>query len=916
MKIGNRVVIFAALIATIWLPGGSSSAQQITGTPGSPSATETIDGKYLPPPPPKFGGVINLGAEQSTPYWPPTVVPPKGAPNVLLIMTDDQGYGVSGTFGGVIPTPSMDRIANMGLRYTQFHSTALCSPTRAALITGRNHHSVGFGQISELSTGYPGYDSVIGPDNATIGAILKQHGYATSWFGKEHNTPSFQYSAAGPFDQWPVGMGFEYFYGFMGGETDQWTPYLFRNQTQIFPWVGKPGYNLTTDMADEAIQYLKQVDAAAPEKPFFLYYVPGGTHSPHQPTKEWIEKFKGQFDMGWNQLREQIFANQKRLGVIPAKTQLTAWPDILPQWDTLSADEKKLFAREAEVFAAYVAYTDHEIGRVVQAVEDLGKLDNTLIIYISGDNGTSPEGTEVGTPNQMTAYNGILKLPVAEMLKAYDAWGSEVTYPHMAVAWSWAFDTPFKWTKQVASHFGGTRQGMAIAWPNRIKDAGGIRTQFHHMIDIVPTILEAAGIPAPVMVNGIAQKPIEGVSMAYTFDKANANAPSTRETQYFEMFGNRAIYHDGWIAATTPPAPPWLMGTATLPEVVNGYQWELYNLNDDYSESNDLAATMPDKLRELRELFLVEATKYNVFPLDNSVLPRIIAARPSATAGRTVFTYSGEMPGIPFTDAPSILNKSYTITAEVEIPQGGAEGMLVTLGGRFGGYGLYVLKGKPVFTYNFVDLERFRWEGATALAPGTHTIVFDFTYDGPGPGKGGTGVLKVDGQDVASQAVPHTVPFAMTIDETFDVGVDTRTPVDDQDYQVPFRFTGQLTKLTIKVGPEQLADADRQVMQEALCRAHDERSEHGDLRAFLRGMPAAHPRFRSRSTAAASPEDQKKLMRVELTTRRAIRNVVWLAQETRRCYSTASLTLEKRVGIRSGVACTDQPIRSAVAQAP
>ena len=369
-------------------------AQQITGTPGSPSATTTIDGKYLPPPPPKFGGVIKESAKDSKPYWPPRVVPPKGAPNVLLIMTDDQGYGVSGTFGGVIPTPALDRIAKAGLRYTQFHSTALCSPTRAALITGRNHHSVGFGVITELSTGYPGYDSVIGPENATIGTILKENGYATSWFGKNHNTPSYQYSTAGPFDQWPVGMGFEYFYGFMGGETDQWTPYLFRDHTQIFPWIGKPGYNLTTDMADEAINHMNELNAAAPDKPFFVYYVPGGTHSPHQPTKEWIDKFKGKFDMGWNELREQIFANQKRLGVIPANTQLTPWPDDLPKWDTLSADEKKLFARQAEVFAGYAAYTDHEIGRVIQAVEDMGKLDNTLIIYICGDNGTSPEGTQ------------------------------------------------------------------------------------------------------------------------------------------------------------------------------------------------------------------------------------------------------------------------------------------------------------------------------------------------------------------------------------------------------------------------------------------------------------------------------------------------------------------------------------------
>ena len=795
--------------------------RKITGVPGSPSATATIDGSFVPPPPPAFGGSINLSAKDSKPWWPPSVVPPKGAPNVLLIMTDDQGYGVTSTFGGVIPTPAMDRIAKTGLRYTQFHSTALCSPSRAALITGRNHHSVGSGVIGELSTGFPGYDSVIGPNSATIGEILKQSGYATSWFGKEHNTPTYQYSAAGPFDQWPSGMGFEYFYGFMGGETDQWTPYLFRNTEQVFPWIGKPGYNLTTDLADEAVKHIRELNASAPDKPFFVYYVPGGTHSPHQPTQEWIDKFKGKFDMGWNELREQIFANQKRLGVIPASTQLTPWPDELPKWDTLPAENKKLFAREAEVFAAYAAYTDYEIGRVIQAVDDISKLDNTLIIYISGDNGTSAEGTLLGTPNQMTAYNAILEIPVAQQMKAYDVWGSEATYPHMSVAWSWAFDTPFKWTKQIASHFGGTRQGMAIAWPNRIKDAGGIRTQFHHLIDILPTILEAAGIQAPTTVNGIAQKPIEGVSMDYTFDEANANAPSTRTTQYFEMFGDRAIYHEGWIAATTPPAPPWMMGTTELPDVVDGYKWELYNINDDYSEYNDLAAKYPDKLKSLKELFLVEATKYNVFPLDNSLLPRIITPRPSATAGRTEFTYSGELSGLPVGNAPSILNRSYTITADVEIPQNGAEGMLVTLGGRFGGYGLYVLKGKPVFTYNLVDLERFRWEGQQPLAPGKHTIVFDFKYDGPGFGKGGNGVLSVDGRQVDSKTIPHTTPFLMAIDETFDVGVDTRTPVDDRDYQVPFRFTGKINKLTCNLGATQLSEVEKKTAAKAVAAAND-----------------------------------------------------------------------------------------------
>ena len=776
----------------------------------------------------KFGGEIKESATDSKPYWPPRVVPPKGAPNILLIMTDDQGYGVSGTFGGVIPTPALDRVAKAGLRYTQFHSTALCSPTRAALITGRNHHAVGYGVIGELSTGYPGYDSVIGVENATIGTILKDNGYATSWFGKNHNTPSFQYSVAGPFDQWPSGMGFQYFYGFMGGETDQWTPYLFKDHTQIFPWVGKPGYNLITDLADEAIKHMRDLNAAAPDQPFFLYYVPGGSHSPHQPKKEWIEKFKGKFDMGYEKLREEIFANQKRLGVIPADTQLTPWPAEIPKWETLSFVQKKLYARQAEVFAGYTAYTDSEIGRVIQAVEDMGKLDNTLIIYICGDNGTSPEGTLSGTPNQLTAYNGILSLPEVEQMLNYEAWGSDKTYPHMAVAWAWAFDTPFKWTKQVASHFGGTRQGLAISWPGHIKDVGGIRTQFHHVIDIVPTILEATGIQAPVTVNGITQKPIEGVSMAYTFDQANAKAPSKRDTQYFEMAGNRGIYHDGWYAATTPFAPPWDLATGKLPDVVNGYKWELYHITEDFSQNNDLAAKNPSKLKELQALFLTEAAKYNVFPLDNTAFTRLLTPRPSAVAGKTVFTYTGENAGIPLGNAPDILDKDYTITAEVTIPEGGAEGMIVTLGGRFGGYGLYLLKGKPVFVYNLLDLKRYRWEGGLLgedffgreLKPGKHTLVFDFKYDGPGPGKGGTGVFTVDGKELARKTIPHTIPLLMSIDETFDIGIDTRTPVDDS-YELPFRFTGTINKLTFKLGPSQMTAEEQQAAAEAIKKATD-----------------------------------------------------------------------------------------------
>ena len=521
-----------------------SMAQEVTGTLGSPGATTTIDGKQLPAPNPSFGGVIKDGALQSTPWWAPRIVPPKGAPNVLLIMTDDSGYGVPSTFGGVIPTPALDRVAAQGLRYTQMHSTALCSPTRAALITGRNHHSAGFGVISEQSTGFPGYNSIIGKDKATIGRMLRDNGYATSWFGKDHNTPAFQASQAGPFDLWPTGMGFEYFYGFVGGDANQWQPNLFRNTTQIYPFEGKPGWNLITGMADDAIGYLNQLNQIQPDKPFFLHYVPGGVHAPHHPTKEWVDKIQAMhlFDDGWEKLRERIFANQKKLGVIPQDAQLSPWPsDILKPWDQTTDAEKKLFIRQAEIFAAYVAYTDDSIGRVIKAVEDMGKLDNTLIIYINGDNGTSAEGGPLGTPNEVAFFNGLNMLPADVQLKWYDVWGTEQTYNHMSAGWAWAINTPFSWFKQVASHLGGVRQGMAVSWPGHIKDVGGIRDQFAHVIDVVPTILEAAGIPAPEAVDGIKQAPIEGISFAYTFDQANAKAPSRRTTQYFEMMGDHAI---------------------------------------------------------------------------------------------------------------------------------------------------------------------------------------------------------------------------------------------------------------------------------------------------------------------------------------------------------------------------------------
>jgi arylsulfatase A-like enzyme len=793
----------AAVLAAFLVPfpvGG----QEGPAKPGAPAYTEALTSKALPPPPPRFGGEIKATAAQSTPWWPPTVVPPKGAPNVLLIMLDDAGYGSEGTFGGTIPTPSLDRIARTGLRYTTFHSAALCSPTRAALITGRNHHAVHFGIVAEGATGYPGYDTIVKKDTATVAEILRQNGYGTSWFGKNHNIAGWLATQAGPFDQWPVGLGFDYFYGFVGGDSSQWQPNLFRNTTSIAPYEGKPSWNLITAMADEAIGYVNRLNAVAPDKPFFVYYVPGATHAPHHPPKEWIEKFKGKFDHGWNEERERIFANQKRLGVIPANAKLTAWPDSVPRWDTFSPEERKMLARQAEVYAAYLAYADHEIGRVIQAVDDMGKLDDTLVIYIGGDNGASPEGTTLGTPNEFATFNSVV-VPLKDQMKDYDAWGSDATFPHYAVGWAWAFGTPFKWTKQVASHFGGTRQGMAISWPKRIKDAGGLRHQFHHVIDIMPTILEAAGIEMPATVAGITQKPMDGVSMVYTFDKANASAPSRRTTQYFEMLAMRGIYHEGWMASTTPPFVPWAafegLPQKAPKDIVNGYTWELYNLADDPSQADDIAAKNPQKLAEMQKIFMAEAAKHDVLPLDNRSLSRFILPKPSATRGRTVFTYSGEISNIPKGGAPSVLDRSYRITAEVEIPQGGADGMLVTDGGRFGGYGFYILKGKPVFVYNYVNVERFRWEAKDALAPGPHTIVFDFEYDGIGFGLGGRGRLSVDGKVVDEKRIAKTLPFLFPEDETFDVGVDTRTPIDDRDYQVPFRFRGKLAKLTVELQP-------------------------------------------------------------------------------------------------------------------
>ena len=807
----------------------AAAAPEVTGVPGSPSATTTISNKQLPPPDPKFGGVIKQDALSSKAWWAPRIVPPKGAPNVLLIITDDAGFGVPSTFGGVIPTPTMERIAQEGLRYNRVFSTALCSPTRAALITGRNHHSAGFGVISEQSTGFPGYNSIIPKDKATIGRMLLDNGYATAWFGKDHNVPAFAASQAGPFDKWPTGMGFEYFYGFVGGDANQWQPNLFRNTTQIYPFEGKPGWNLVTGMADDAIDYMDRMQQTIPGKPMFIKYAPGATHAPHHPTQEWVDKISAMhlFDDGYEKLRERIFANQKRLGVIPQNTQLAPWPkDLLKPWDQLTDVEKKLFIKQADIFAAYAAYNDYEIGRVIQTFQDYSK-GNGLVIYINGDNGTSAEGGPLGTPNEVAFFNGLNMIPPEVQMKFYDVWGTEKTYNHMSAGWSWAFDTPFDWFKQNASRLGGTNQNMVVSWPNHIKDKGGLRQQFIHVIDIVPTILEATGLRAPKMVDGIKQAPIEGTSFLYTFDKKNANAPSHHKVQYFEMFGQWALYDDGWMLSTKVNRAPWEAFGPANPDPLNNQVFQLYNLNKDFSQTQDIAAQHPDKVKAMRKEFVQVAKKYEVFPMDASVAARIVAPRPNITAGRSEFVYTKPMVGLPQGDSPFLLDSSFTVTADIEVPQGGAEGMILTSGGRFAGYGFYLLQGKPVWLWNMVDLERIKWEGPDALTPGKHTLEYDFKYDGlgvgtlafnnmSGLGRPGTGTLKVDGRVVDTKTMPKTLPMILQWDESFDIGSDTLTGVNDADYKAPFPLTAKLDKLTIKVDRPKLSPEDIKKLETAM----------------------------------------------------------------------------------------------------
>ncbi|WP_293158678.1 arylsulfatase [Okeania sp. SIO2C9] len=766
--------------------------------------------QILPHPDAPFSGKIGLTVPDSVPDIPELKLPStfgiENAPNILVVMLDDVGYGQFSTFGSpIIQTPRMDEVAANGLRYTQFHTTALCSPTRAALLTGRNHHSVATGALSNGSTGYPGYNSIIPQNAATFAKVLQAYGYGTAWFGKNHNVPEWEATEAGPFDHWPTGLGFDYFYGFVGGDVDQYSPPLIENTTRVQPPAtnadGSP-YHFNTDLADHAINYIKTQKALIPDKPFLAYFATGATHSPHQVPQEWIDKYKGEFNMGWDKYREQTFAKQQELGVIPQDAKLTPRPDSLPAWDSLTTEEQELYARMMEVCAAFTEQTDHEIGRVIDAIKEIGESDNTMIIYIAGDNGSSAEGGLEGLINEVTFFNG-LEESLDSKLAAMDTLGGQMHYNHFPSAWAWAMDTPFQWTKQIASHFGGTRNGMAISWPDRIKDIGTTRYQFSHIIDIFPTILEAVGIPAPVKVNGVDQKPIEGTSLVYTFDDADAETLHT--TQYFEMLGNQGIYDHGWMASAMR-GEPWLDQNDDSIDVLH-MNWELYNINEDFSQANDLAADPEnaDKLDEMIKLFYAEASKYNVFPLDDSKTERFDESNRPTLTGRRTNTYPDHF-RTRETAAPDMKGKSHTITADV-VFNTGDKGILLTIGGRFGGFGLFIKDDQLVYHYNFAGIERYDIKSTSPLPTGKVTFKAEYITDSEEPEAGATVTLYAKETDtpdteyteIGQGRVEKSLPVKFSQDETFDVGFDTGTPViEDYFDEMPFDFTGTLNKVVVE----------------------------------------------------------------------------------------------------------------------
>ena len=758
-----------------------------------------IGREILPIPDRPYQGYTPIDARDAPRPQQPMLHAPENAPNVVIVLIDDMGFGIPSAFGGCVDMPTTDRLAKNGLRYNQFHTTALCSPTRQALLTGRNHHSSGFGSITEFATSWPGNNGMRPNTCATVAEMLKLNGYNTSAFGKMHQTPPWEISTSGPFDRWPVGDGFEKFYGFQGGEMDHFAPALYEGTTLVEPpKTPEEGYHLSEDMVDQAITWIQGQQTMTPDKPFFTYVSFGGTHAPHQVPDSWLDRYRGKFDMGWDKLREEILERQKALGVVPADTELTPLVEGVKPWDELTKDEKLVAARLMENFASFAEHTDAQVGRLADALEDLNVMDNTIFIYILGDNGMSAEGGLIGTHNSMLNYNGLTP-SVDDIKENLDKIGTIDSSPHIPVGFAHAGNSPFQWTKQIASHYGGTRNGMIVHWPEGIQAKGELRTQWHHVIDIAPMLLEVIGLPQPYMVNGVAQRPIEGVSLAYSF--ADAEAPSRHSTQYFEMFGNRGIYHNGW-TAVTKHRTPWLTGQIELPKFFEDV-WELYDTNTDFSQAKNLAKTHPEKLRELQELFLIEGAKYNVFPMDDRTFERAnseLAGRPDLLIGRTSMTLYPGMRLYEVGAAPNLKNKSFTITADMDVAEGGADGVIFAMGNHTGGMVLYLKDGKPKLSYNWFALTKYEFEAKNAVPVGQHKVRFHFDYDGGGIGKGGTGTLFVDDQLVSEGRIDKSVPFVFSID-TVDVGQDTGMPVAP-DYTSNQFNGGQLGQVKIDFGED------------------------------------------------------------------------------------------------------------------
>ena len=762
------------------------------------SSQDTIQRSILPIPDKPYVGVTTYNAKDPDTKFPPITPlrPPKGAPNVLIVLLDDVGFAASSAFGGVINTPTAERLAKNGLKFNRFHTTALCSPTRQALLTGRNHHSVNMGGICEIATAAPGYSSVLPKNKAPLAMTLKLNGYSTAQFGKCHEVPVWETSPMGPFDQWPTGGGgFEYFYGFIGGETNQWYPAIYEGTIPIEPEkTPEQGYHFTEDMTNKAIKWTRQQKALMPDKPFFMYFAPGACHAPHQVPKDWIEKYKGKFDQGWDKLREEIFARQKKLGVIPADAVLTARPAEIPAWDDTPQNMRPIFAREMEVYAAFLEHVDHHLGRLIDALRDLEVLDDTLIYYIIGDNGASAEGTPNGCFNEMATLNGLPGIETPEFLASkIDLFGGTEAYNHYAVGWAHAMDTPYQWTKQVASHWGGTRNGTIVHWPNGVKAKGEVRSQFHHVIDVAPTILEAAGLPHPTVVNSVQQAPIEGFSMLYAFN--DAKAAERHETQYFEMFCNRGIYHKGWTAVTRHGVP-WL---GAYKRAFDDDVWELYDTNTDWTQSKDLAKENPKKLAELQRLFIIEAGKYSALPLDDRTFERFnpdLAGRPQLIKGKSQILFGG-MGRLSENSIVSIKNKSYAITADLDVPKSGAEGVIIAQGGSVNGWSLYAKGGKLKYCYNFFGVDVSFVEATQPIAAGNHQVRMEFKYDGGGIAKGGGVTLYVDGRSVGQGRIERTVPMAFSADETCDVGKETGSPVSPDYGPTGNEFSGEVNWVQI-----------------------------------------------------------------------------------------------------------------------